>query len=79
MNDTILFRHCCQHKGTVSPPERCDLDGVKLEKVHDLFQVCRICIKGVTFYNMPQYVLLYHQNLCKYHRIFNLHKVAKIM
>ena len=23
----------------VSPPERCDLDGVKLEKVHELFQV----------------------------------------
>ena len=54
-------------EGTVSPPERCDLDGVKLEKVHELFQVCRICIKGVTFYNMPQYVLLSNQNLCNYH------------
>ena len=26
--------------------------GVKLEKVHELFQVCRICGKGVVFYNM---------------------------
>ena len=57
----------CAFKGTVSPPERCDLDGVKLEKVHELFQVCRSCIKGVTFYNMPQYVLLYDQRLCNYH------------
>ena len=48
-------------KGTVSPPERCDLE------VHELFQVRRICIKGVTFYNMPQYVLLYDQRLCNYH------------
>ena len=54
-------------KGAVSPPERCDLDGVKLEKVHELFQVCRSCIKGVTFYTMPQYVLLYDQKLCNYH------------
>ena len=52
-------------------------------RVHELFQVCRICIKGVTFHNMPQYVLfmvlLYNQNLCNYHRIFNLHKVVKII
>ena len=55
-------------KGTMSPLERCDLDGVKLEtEVHELFQVCRSCIKGVTFYNMPQYVLLYDQRLCNYH------------
>ena len=33
-------------KGTVSPAERCDFVGVKLEKVHELFQVCRICGKG---------------------------------
>ena len=26
-------------KGTVSPAERCDFVGVKLEKVHELFQV----------------------------------------
>ena len=36
-------------KGTVSPAERCDLVGVKLEKVHELFQVCRICGKGLAF------------------------------
>ena len=34
-------------KSTASPPERCDLDGVKLEK---RFKVCRSCTKGVTFY-----------------------------
>ena len=28
-------------KGMVSPAERCDLVGVKLEKVHELFQVCK--------------------------------------
>ena len=39
-------------KGTVSPAERCDFVGVKLEKVRELFQVCRICGKGVVFYNM---------------------------
>ena len=39
-------------KGSVSPAERCDFVGVKLEKVHELFQVCRICGKGVVFYNM---------------------------
>ena len=27
-------------KGTASPAERCDLGGVKLEKVHEFFQVC---------------------------------------
>ena len=50
-------------KGTVSPAERCDFVGVKLEKVHELFQVCRICGKGVVFYNMAQYGLLYHKSL----------------
>ena len=34
-------------KGTVSPPERCDLFHVKV----GTFQVCRICGKGVLFYN----------------------------
>ena len=53
-----------QVKGTVSHAERCDLVSVKLEKVHELFQVCRICGKGVTFYNMAQYGLLYHKSLC---------------
>ena len=48
-------------------PERCDLDGVKLEtEVHELFQVCCSCIKVVTFNNMPQYVL-YDQRLSNYH------------
>ena len=51
-------------KGTVSPAERCDFVSVKLEKVHELFQVCRICEKGVVFYNMAQYSLLYHKSLC---------------
>ena len=51
-------------KGTVSPPERCDFVSVKLEKVHELFQVCRICGKGVVFYNMAQYGLLHHKSLC---------------
>ena len=39
-------------KGTVSPGERCNFVSVKLEKVRELFQVCRICAKGVVFYNM---------------------------
>ena len=51
-------------KGTVSSAERCDFVGVKLEKVHELFQVCRIRGKGVVFYNMAQYGLLYHKSLC---------------
>ena len=35
-------------EGTViAPADRCDLIGVKLEKVRELFQVCRICGKGV--------------------------------
>ena len=51
-------------KGTVSPAERCDFVSVKLEKVHELFQVCRICGKGMMFYNMAQYGLLYHKSLC---------------
>ncbi len=34
-------------KGTVLPAERCDLVGVKLENVHELFQAFRICAKGV--------------------------------
>ena len=42
-------------KSTALPAERCDFVGVKLEKVHELFQVCRICGKGVLFYNMAQY------------------------
>ena len=50
--------------GTVSPAERCDFVGVKLEKVHELFQVCRICGKGVVFYNMTEYGLLHHKRLC---------------
>ena len=45
------------------PAERCDLVVVKLEKVHELFQVCRICGKGVVFYNMAQYGILYHKSL----------------
>ena len=44
-------------KGTVSPAERCDFVSVNLEKVHELFQVCRICGKGVVFYKMAQYGL----------------------
>ena len=51
-------------KSTVSPPERCDIDGVKLEKVHEVFEVCRIGTKGVTLYNVPQYGLLHDQSLC---------------
>ena len=51
-------------KSTASLAERCDFVGVKLEKVHELFQVCRICGKGVVFYNMAQYGLLYHNSLC---------------
>ena len=50
-------------KITVSPAERCDFVSVKLEKVHELLQVCRICGKGVTFYNTAQYGLLYHKSL----------------
>ena len=46
------------------PAERCDFVGVKLEKVREVFQVCRICGKGVVFYNMAQYGLLYHKSLC---------------
>ena len=34
-------------KGTTSPAERCDLGGVKLEKVHEFFQVCLIYAKGI--------------------------------
>ena len=49
-------------KGIVSLPERCDLVGVKLEKVHEFFQVCCICWKGVVFHNMAQYGLLYHKS-----------------
>ena len=51
-------------KDTVSPAERCDFVGVKLEKVYELFQVCRICGKGVVFYNMAQCGLLCHKSLC---------------
>ena len=35
----------------MSPAGRCDFVGMKLEKVHELFQVCRTCEKGVVFYN----------------------------
>ena len=55
---------CIAAEGTVSPAERCDFVSAKLEKVHELFQVCRICGKGVVFYNMAQYGLLYHKSLC---------------
>ena len=48
-------------KGAVSPAEQCDCVSAKLEGVHELFQVCRICGKGVVFYNMAQYGLLYHK------------------
>ena len=51
-------------KGAVSPAERFDFVTVKLKKVHKLFQVCRICGKGVVFYNMAQYGLLYLKSLC---------------
>ena len=57
----IARRH---FKDTVSPAERCDFVGVKLEKVHELFQVCRICGKGMVFYNMAQHGLLHHKSLC---------------
>ena len=50
-------------KGTVSPAERCDFVGVKLEKVHEHFQVCHICGKGMVLYNKSQYGLLYHESL----------------
>ena len=51
-------------KGTVLPAERWDFVSVKLEKVHELFQLYRICEKGVVFYNMAQYGLLHHKSLC---------------
>ena len=51
-------------KDTVSPAERYDFVSVKLENVHELFQVYRICGKGVVFYDMAQYGLLYHKSLC---------------
>ena len=51
-------------KTQMSPAEQCDFVGVKLEKVHELFQVCRSCEKGVVFYNMAQYGLLHHKSLC---------------
>ena len=52
-------------KAQCHPAERCDFVSVKLEKVHELFQVCRIGGKGVVFYNMAQYgILLYHKSLC---------------
>ncbi len=34
-------------KGTASPAERCGFAGMKLGKVHELFQVFRIWAKGV--------------------------------
>ena len=63
-------------KGTVSPAERCDLGGVKFEKVHELFQVC--WERSGVFY-MAQYGLLYHKRLCNYYRIFSLYKFAEII
>ena len=33
-------------EGTVLPAERCDFVGVKLEKVHELFPVCRTVFVG---------------------------------
>ena len=52
-------------KGAVSPAEECDFVSVKLEKVHELFQVWHICGKGVVFYNIAQYgLLIYHRSLC---------------
>ena len=62
-----IFESVCSIMGnsnTVSAAERCDFVGAKLEKVHELFQVCRICRKGVVFYNMAQYGLLHHKSLC---------------
>ena len=60
----LIFYTSAIVKDTVSPAERCDFVVVKLEKVHELFQVCRICGKGVMFYHMAQYGLLYHKSLC---------------
>ena len=53
------WKHSITIKDTVSPAERCDFVGVKL---HELFQVCRICGKAVVFYNMAQYGSLYHKS-----------------
>ena len=40
----------------MSPAERCDFVSVKPEKVHEPFQVCRICAgKGVVFYTAYYY------------------------
>ena len=47
----------------MSPAERCDFVGVKLEKARELFQDCGICGKGVVFY-MAQYGLSYHKSPC---------------
>ena len=55
----------CSFEDTViAPADRCDLIGAKLEKVHELFEVCLIGGKGLVFYNMAQYGLLYHKSLC---------------
>ena len=59
--EKLLLNHL---EGPVSPAEQCDLVGVILENVHGLFQVCRICAKGVVFYHMAQYGLLYDRSLC---------------
>ena len=59
--------------------QACDLVGVKLEKFHELRQVCRICGEGVVFYNMAQYDLLSHKSLCNLYRIFNLFKFPKLI
>ena len=64
LTELISFTFLVELKSTVSPAERCDFVSVKLEKVHELFQVSRICGKGVVFYNMAQYGLLYHKCPC---------------
>ena len=50
---------------TVSPAERCDLVGVKLEKVDEVFKFgAFLQIEGEVFYNMAQYNLSFIW-LCK--------------
>ena len=77
MLDKISFHK--HFNGTVSLAERCDFVGVKVENVHKLFQVCRICGKGVVFYNVAQYGILYHKSISNQYSIFNLYTFAKII
>ena len=49
---TFLLKKAQLH--AVSPPERCNMHDVRLEKVHRIFEVCLICRKGVVFYNTAQ-------------------------